>query len=170
MKLIAKKGTAFEKVVKEMFEKMTEGVIGAKDLIENKTGVRPSNFVHMFHWGTISQLVPEFEISYDDIEKINPLLLRKKKGCDTVYVPALRYKEGKELAAAFRKFAEEHKVTDEPLHEYGIHMVDWKNGISYYIHPFYDYESNRYMLDCSDGIPKAFDKAKLSKEQFDIEY
>lgn len=39
MKLIAKKGTAFEQTVKEMCEKMTEGIIGARDMVEKAVGV-----------------------------------------------------------------------------------------------------------------------------------
>ena len=49
-------------------------------------------------------------------------------------------------------------------------MVDWVNGISYNIQLAHDMENDRYMLVCSDSIPKAFDKKKLAKDQFDIEY
>ena len=154
MKLIAKKGTAFEQTVKEMCEKMTEGIIGARDMVEKTVGV----------------LVPEFDIHPDDRVKIDPHILRKKKGCESVYVPALRYKEGKDLDTAFREFAKEHEVTEEPLNEYGIHMVDWVNGVSYNIQPVHDMNNDRYMLVCSDSIPKAFDKKKLAKDQFEIEY
>lgn len=170
MKLIAKKGTAFEQTVKEMCEKMTEGIIGARDMVEKTVGVKPMNIFHIFHWGTISRLVPEFDIHPDDRVKIDPHILRKKKGCESVYVPALRYKEGKDLDAAFREFAKEHEVTEEPLNEYGIHMVDWVNGVSYNIQLVHDMENDRYMLVCSDSIPKAFDKKKLAKDQFEIEY
>ena len=46
----------------------------------------------------------------------------------------------------------------------------WKNGISYDIQLAHDMENDRYMLVCSDSIPKAFDKKKLAKDQFEIEY
>ena len=46
----------------------------------------------------------------------------------------------------------------------------WKNGISYDIQLAHDMENDRYMLVCSDSIPKAFDKKKLAKGQFEIEY
>jgi hypothetical protein len=49
-------------------------------------------------------------------------------------------------------------------------MVDWKNGISYDIQLAHDTENDRYMLVCSDSIPKVFDKNKLAKDQFEIEY
>lgn len=170
MKIIAKKGTAFEQTVKMMCEKMTEGTVGALDMVANAVGVRPRNVYHIFHWGTISLLVPEFVFNRDDRARIDLHILRKKKGCGCVYVPALRFKEGKELDATFRKFSKEHEVTEEPLNEYGIHMVNWKDGISYRINPVHDTENNRYMLICSDSIPKAFNKNKLKSEQFDIEY
>ena len=170
MKLIAKKGTAFEQTVKVMCEKITEGIIGARDMVEKTVGVRPKDTYHIFHWGTISKLIPEFVFDVEDGDRINPKYLRKKKGSRDVWVPALRYKEGKDLDAAFREFAKEHEVTEEPLNEYGIHMVDWKNGISYNIQLAHDTENDRYMLICSDSIPKGFNKKKLVKGQFEIEY
>lgn len=169
MKLIAKKGTTFEQTVKMMCEKVTEGIIGAQDMVEKAVGVRPKDIYHIFHWGSISKLTPEFGFNVEDGERINPKYLRKKKGMKDVWVPALRYKEGKNFDDAFRKFAKEHEVTEEPLNEYGIHMVDWKNGISYDIQLAHDSENNRYMLVCSNSIPKAFDKKKLAKDQFKIE-
>ena len=156
MKIIAKKGTDFEQTLKTMCEIMTEGIVAAQDMVEKAAGVRPMNIFHIYHWGTISKLVPEFDIHPDDRVKIDPHILRKKKGCESVYVPALRYKEGKELDDAFRVFAKEHEVTDEPLNEFGINMVDWKNGISYNIQLAHDMNNDRYMLVCSDSIPKAF--------------
>ena len=170
MKIMAKKGTSFEQTVRMMFEKMEEGVIDARDMVEKIVGVRPKDTYHIFHWGVISRLTPEFVFDAEDGDHINPRYLRKKKDSRDVWVPALRYKEGKELDAAFRKFAKEHEVTEEPLNEYGIHMVDWKNGVSYDIHLVHDTENDRYMLVCSDSIPKVFDKNKLAKDQFDIEY
>lgn len=170
MKLIAKKGTAFEQTVKEMCEKMTKGIIGAQDMVEKTVGVRPKDTYHMFHWGTISKLVPEFVFEAKDGERINPKYLRKKKGTKDVWVPAARYKEGKQLESDFREFAKAHEVTEEPLNEYGIHMVDWKNGISYNIQLAHDTENDRYILVCSDSIPKCFNKKKLANNQFEIEY
>lgn len=170
MKIIAKKGTAFEQTVRVMCEKMTEGIIGALDMVEKAVGVRPKDIYHIFHWGTISKLIPEFVFNVEDGERINPKYLRKKKGTKDVWVPALLYKEGKDLDAAFCKFAKEYEVTEEPLNEYGIHMTDWVNGISYNIQLAHEMENDRYMLVCSDSTPKAFDKKKLAKDQFEIEY
>ena len=48
MKLIAKKGTAFEQTVRVMCEKMTEGIIGAQDMVEKAVGVKPMNIFHIF--------------------------------------------------------------------------------------------------------------------------
>lgn len=170
MKIIAKKGSALEQTIKGMCEKMTKGVTGAQEMVAKSAGVKPINIFHLFHWGTISKLIPEFDIHPDDRAKIDPHFLRKKKGCSSVYVPALRYKEGKELNNAFRAFADEYEITDEPLNEYGIHMVDWKNGVSHSILLAHDTETDSYMLICSNSIPESFDKKKLAKEQFDIDY
>ena len=170
MKIIAKKGTAFEQTIKAMCEKMTEGVTGAQKMVEKAVGIKPINVFHIFHWGTISRMVPEFDIHPDDRSKIDPRILRKKKDCESVYVPALRYKEGKRLDEDFRVFAKEHEVTDEPLNEYGIHMVDWKKGASHYIQLAHDTEKDLYMLVCSNSIPESFNKKKLAKDQFEIAY
>lgn len=170
MKIIAKKGSIFEQTLKEMCEKMEEGLTGAKDLVEKVAGVSPISIFHIFHWGTISKLVPEFEIHPDDRGKVNPHVLRKKKGCESVYVPARRYKEGSEFYMTFQEFAKEHEIEEEPLNAYGIHMVDWKRGISHYIQLAHDNKADQYMLVCSNSVPQAFNEKKLRKDLFEIEY
>ena len=171
MRLIAKKGTALEQTLKEMCEKIDYALSGARDIVEKAVGVRPKNIYFMFHWGTIIRFLPEFDFDPADVSRINPKYLRKKKFAKPMYwVPSLRYKEGKKLDAMFRGFARENEVTDEPLHEFGIHMVDKKNGVSYRLRPAHDTENDRYMLICSLELPKAFDKNKLAKDQFEIEY
>ena len=170
MKLIAKKGTALEQTIKAMCEKKDFAFNGACKIVESAVGVRPKNIYFMFHWGTITKLLPEFVFDAVDGERINPKILRKKKDAKSLWVPALRYKEGKELDTMFRGFAKDYEVTDEPLHEFGIHMVDVKNGVSYNIQPAHDTETDRYMLVCSYELPRAFDKKKLAKDQFEIEY
>ncbi len=170
MKLIAKKGTALEQTIKMMCEKMTEGVIAAQDMVEKVVGVRPMGIYEIFHWGIISKLTPVFVFDVEDGERINPKYLRKKKDTKDEWVPALRYKEGKDFDVAFREFAKEYEVTDEPLNKYGIYMVDSKYGLSYYLQPFHDTENDRYMLVCSDSIPKAYDKKKLAMYQYEMEY
>lgn len=170
MKLITKKGSALEQTVKEMCDKMTKGTTGALDLVEKATGIRPANMYHIFHWGTISKLVPEFVIKGDDVARINPKQLRRKKGERDVWVPAARYKEGKQLKADFRKWANEYIVDDKPLQAFGINTVNWKAGVSYRCELGHDTESDRYILVCSNSIPEGFDKKKLAKDQFEIEY
>lgn len=170
MKIIAKKGTALEQTIKEMCEKMSEGFIRTLDLVEGAVGVRPMNVYNVYHWGTISEMVPEFVFDAHDVENISPNYLRRSKKSKDSWVPALRYKGGRKLYHAFYELAQKYKVTDVPLSKYGINMVDWKNGYSYRIKPFHDLESDRYMLVCSDGTPRAFDKKKLAREMFEIEY
>ena len=169
MILIAKKGTAFEQTVKKMYDRMVEGIVGGHDLVEKAVGVRPKDTIHVYHWGIILKLIPEFVFDEECGKRINPKYLRKKKGLKDHWVPALKHKEGRELDAAFRKYSKDHIVTDEPLHEFGIYMEDKANGISYSIHLFHD-GSDRYMLICSDRILSAFDKKKLADDQLNIKY
>lgn len=170
MKIITKKGSALEQTIKTMCEKTTDGFKVAQKIVEEFVGVKPIKIYHIFHWGTISKLVPEFVFNPDDLEKVNPHFLRKKGGCKNIYVPALRYKEGKDLDKEFRFYANKYEVTDKPLNRYGINMVDWVNGKSYYLQLAHDKEKDLYGLECSNGIPYAFNKKKLAKDQFEIEY
>lgn len=170
MKLIAKKGSVLEQTIKDMYDHIVNALNEAKDLVEKLAGVRPIFIYHMFHWGIISQLTDDFVFSKEDETKINPHLLRKKKGEKNVWVPAARYKEGAALAVAFDEYAREHVIREEPLHEFGIHPLDEKNGVSYYCQPMYDIGADRYFLICSDSIPKGFNKKKLARDQFEIVY
>lgn len=170
MRIIAKEGTAFEQTLKQLCEKMTEGIEKAMELVHAYAGVKPKNIFHLYHWGTLSRLVPEFDIHPDDLDKVNPRVLRKKKGAQFIYVPAKRYKEGQEFNELFRNYAKEHEIEDTPLSKFGINTVNFVKGVSYYCQPAHDTETNRYMLICSASIPEAFDKKKLAKEQFEIEY
>lgn len=170
MRLVAKKGSAFEQTLKEMCETITKGFDGALDLVESAIGVRPKHIYRQFHWGIVSKLVPEFVFDDKDTNRIPPKCLRKFRGSNDVWVPTLRYAQGRKLEETFREFAKQYIVRDEPLNEYGIHMVDEVNRMSYSMCPFYDEERDRYILVCSDSTPKAFDKKKLAEDQFDIEY
>lgn len=170
MKIIAMKGSALEQTIKDMYDRMASAMNGAQDLVEQAAGVRPTTIYHMFHWGIISLLTADFVISKEDEPKINPHVLRKKKGERDVWVPAARYKEGGALAAVFGEYAREHEIDEEPLHEFGIHAMDNKNDVSYYCQPSHDKDTDRYLLICSDSIPKGFDKKKLAKDQFEVEY
>ncbi len=170
MRIIAKKGTAFEQTVKVMYDRKKSAFSGACDIVEKLVGVRPIEIYHIFHWGVVSRLLSEFAFAPQDFSRINLKYLRRSKRDRWMWVPARRYKEGKELDDIFSRFAKDNELTDEPLHEFGIHMEDWKNDVSYVIRPAYDKDKDRYLLCCSDGIPRAFNKKKLAKDQFEIEY
>ena len=169
MKIIAKKGTPLENTIKGMCDKMTEGLQVATDFVEKSAGARPNNIFGLYHWGLISFMLPEFAFHPDDRSKINPQVLRRSWKCENIYVPSLRYKQGKEFKQRYKEIVNKYEITDESLHEYGIHQEDY-NGCSYYIKPHHDVQRDVYYLACSDSIPKAFDKKKLAKDQFEIEY
>ncbi len=170
MLLIAKQGTAFEQTLKDMCEEIATNLNSAMDLVEKNAGIRPKNIIYMFHWGIINKLTPDFVFDQKDNERINRKFLRKKSRALNEWVPAARHKEGRDLDVAFRTFASQHTITDDRLNEFGIHMVDEINGMSYWMQPGYNENKGRYVLYCSDSTPKAFDKKKLAKDQFDIEY
>jgi len=170
MLLIAKQGTAFEQTLKDMCEEIEINLNSAKDLVEKTIGIRPKSIHYIFHWGLIVKLTPEFVFDPKDDDRINLKFLRKQSRTLNEWVPAARHKEGRALDAAFRTFASQHTVTDNRLNEFGIHMVDEVNRMSYWMQPGYNENKGRYVLYCSDSTPKAFDKKKLAKDQFDIEY
>lgn len=170
MIIITKKGSALEQTVKVMCERLTESVVGGQDLVKTATGIRPIDIYGIYHWGTILKLVPEFVFNDADIGSLNPNQLRRKKGTRDVWVPALRYKEGKQLDLNFRKYSDKYEVRDEPLQTFGINTVNWKTGVSYRCKPVHDAFTDRYILLCSNSISKAFNKERLSKDQFEIVY
>lgn len=170
MKLIAKKGSALEQTIKNMFERIVYSLNGAQNLVEKRVGVRPIIIYHRYHWGIISELTSDFVFSKEDESKINPHLLRKLRGSKDVWVPAAKYKEGAAFAVIYAAYVREHVINEEPLHKFGIHPLDMKNSVSYYCQPTYDEDADRYLLICSDSIPKGFNKKKLAQDQFEIEY
>lgn len=170
MKIIAKPGAALEQTIKVMHDKIKKSFDEANDMVEQMAGSRPVGPGYIYHWGTIVKFVPEFTFKPEDEDKIDKKMLRPMPKVRNGWKPNLRTKEGKEFKAAFSVKAEEWKVTEDALHEFGIHMTDFNRGVSHYIRPMYDSERNRYFLLCGDTIPQAFDKKKLAKDQFDIEY
>ena len=170
MEIIAKPGTALEQTIKAMCDKIKSSFNEANDMTEQMTGARPISPACIYHWGTIMKFVPEFTFKPEDEDKINKKVLRPIQKVHNGWKPNLRTKAGNEFKAAFNAKAEEWEVTEDALHEFGIHMTDFQRGVSHYIRPMYDPERKRYFLHCGNSVPEAFDKAKLAKDQFDIEY
>ena len=170
MYIVAKHGTPFEQCIKDACDKIKVAHEEAIALVEKIAGAKPISPAYIFHWGTIIKFVPEFQFAPEEEPKIDKAILRPDHTEKGRWLPNLRLKAGKQFKADFQKFAEEHEVTEEIFHPFGIHMVDWKKGHSYYIKPIFDSETQRYMLICNDSIPQAFDKEKLAQDQFDIEY
>lgn len=170
MDIYAKQGTALEQTIKAMVDKTKKAFDEALDMTEQATGARPISPACIFHWGTIMKFVPEFTFKPEDEEKIDRKVLRPIPKVRNGWKPNKRTKSGNEFNTAFRTKAEEWEVTEDPLHEFGIHMTDFKKGVSHYIRPLYDPERKQYFLSCGNSVPEAFDKEKLAKDQFDIEY
>ena len=170
MRIIAKKGSALEQTIKQMHGRIKDGFDAALDLTEQMAGARPISPAVIFHWGTIAKFVAEFTFRPEDEDKIEQKVLRPMPKVKNGWKPNLRTKAGNEFRAAFCKLADEWAVTDEPLHEFGINMIDKKRGVSHFIRPIYDSETGQYYLLCDDRIPQSFDKAKLAKDQFEIDY
>ena len=170
MDIYAKQGTALEQTIKAMVDKTKKAFDEALDMTEQATGARPISPACIFHWGTIMKFVPEFTFKPEDEEKIDRKVLRPIPKVRNGWKPNKRTKAGNEFNTAFRTKAEEWEVTEDALHEFGIHMTDFKKGVSHYIRPLYDPERKQYFLNCGNSVPEAFDKEKLAKDQFDIEY
>lgn len=170
MQIYAKQGTALEQTIKAMCDKIKKSFDEANDMVEKMAGARPVSPAYLFHWGTIMKFVPEFTFKPEDESKIDTKVLRPIAKVRNGWKPNLRTKAGKDFRIAFYKKAEEWEVTEDALHEFGIHMTDWKKGVSHYIRPMYDSECKQYFLNCSNNVPETFDKEKLARDQFDIEY
>lgn len=170
MQIYAKQGTALEQTIKAMCDKIKENFDEALNMTEQAVGARPISPACIFHWGTIMKFVPEFTFKPEDEDKIDTKVLRPIPKVKSGWKPNKRTKAGNEFNTAFRTKAEEWEITDDALHKFGIHMVDWNKGVSHYIRPLFDAERNQYYLNCSNSLPESFDKKKLAKDQFDIEY
>lgn len=170
MQIYAKQGTALEQTIKAMYDKIKESFDEALNMTEQAVGARPISPAFIFHWGSIVKFVPEFTFKPEDEDKIDKKVLRPIPKVKNGWKPNKRTKAGNEFNTAFRTKSEEWEVTDDALHEFGIHMVNWNKGESHYIRPKYDSERQQYYLDCSNGIPEAFNKKKLAIDQFIIEY
>ena len=170
MEIYAKKGTALEQTIKAMVDKTKKAFDEALDMTEQATGARPISPACIFHWGTIMKFVPEFTFKPEDEEKIDRKVLRPIPKVRNGWKPNKRTKSGNEFNTTFRTKAEEWEVTEDQLHEFGIHMTDFKKGVSHYIRPLYDPERKQYFLSCGNSVPEAFEKEKLANDQFEIEY
>lgn len=122
MKIIAKPGTALEQTIKAMHDKIKKSFDEANDMVEQMTGARPVSPAGIYHWGTIMRFVPEFTFKTEDEDKIDKKVLRPMPKVRNGWKPNLRTKEGKDFRAAFSAKAEEWEVTEDALHEYGIHV------------------------------------------------
>lgn len=170
MYIVAKQGTPFELCIKEACDKIKSAQEQAIALAEKSVGAKPISLAYIYHWGIIVKFVPEFTFTPEEELKIDKSILRPIPNEKGRWKPNLRTKAGKQFKAEFCKFAKDQQVTEEIFHPFGIHMVNQKKFCSYFIKPIHNSETNRYMLLCNDGIPNAFDKEKISQDQFDIEY
>ena len=128
MEIIAKPGTALEQTIKAMHDKIKKNFDEANDMVKQMTGARPVSPAYIYHWGTIIKFVPEFTFKPEDEDKIDKKVLRPMPKVRNGWKPNLRTKEGKEFKAAFSAKAEEWEVTEDALHEFGIHMTDYDRG------------------------------------------
>lgn len=170
MKLIAKKGSKFESILREMVDKVQQGVSEVVQLVDDFTGVKPKSVARIFHWGIVFRLVPEFSFKKEDWDKIDPMVLRRADKQSKFFVPALRYRHGQHFQERFKEIAEKYAITQEALNEIGIRLVDYSKGISYYAAPYYNPEKDIYYMVCNDGVPRLFDKSLIHEDEFTISY
>lgn len=170
MKLIAKKGSNFEAILKEMVEKIKEGSIKAVELVEEYTGVRPLTIARIFHWGLVFRLIPEFSFEDKDFNKIDPCVLRKANKHSNFYVPAMRFNRGRKFKEKFEELANNYTISDTILKGMGISLVDYVRGVSYQALPYYDSEKDVYYMICNIGVIRLFDKKLIPEDDFTVSY
>ena len=166
IKLIAKTGTELEDTFKEMVLQMEKNHNDAMNLIKEYTGVEPKSIGYRWGWGHLATFRVELvQFNKEDYDKIDSKVMRKDK--DGYFLPSLKYKKGKELRDRFYSEVSKKCLTATSLDNLGIHTMD--EHASYWVQPFYDKESNQYMLLASDGLPHAFGE-NVNKDDFIIEY
>ena len=171
MKLIAKKGSELEQVLKAMWEQMQATMESAKTIIREATGVEPESIGYRWGWGEILTFLPGLtRFKREDWDKVDEKIMRRDKRDDNYFKPALRYKAGQQLEQRFMTEVTDKGIDEKPLNKFGIHQ--YNDRASYWMQPFYDKETNQYMLICSNSAPEAFtgNAKKEGKREFEIQY
>ena len=171
IKLVAKKGSALEQTLKEMFEQMEKNLADGKRIVKEATGVEPEDIGYRWAWGDVATFLPYLvRFKKEDWDKINEKVMRRDKRDNNFFKPAKRYAAGNRLYNQFIEEVSKKCLTDEPLKKHGINAMFGMQSV--WVHPFHDKEKGRYVLLAGESLPHGFTgKAKSEKERdFTIEY
>lgn len=171
MKLIAKKGSELEQVLKTMWEQMQTTMDAAKTIVREATGVEPESIGYRWGWGEILTFLPTLvRFKKENWPKVDEKVMRRDKRDNNYFKPALRYKAGQQLQQRFWDEVTSKSIDEKPLNKFGIHQ--FSDRTSYWMLPLYDEDSKRYMLVCSNSALEAFTGTakKEGQREFEIEY
>lgn len=165
MRILAVKGTPFERTINTMYK----NILQAKDVmmgyVKEYLGVEPRLIECIEDCGIICKFIPVFDFYIDDRDKLDfKIIIQRSETKD--FVPNISTLEGRRFSRTFEASAILMQVTDDILHKYGIRMVSPKTHKCYSIFPDYDEELHAYYLECSDDIEESFGDDLLCEQMF----
>lgn len=163
MRIVAKKGSKLESVIKGMWEQLICDEAAAKAFIKERVGAEPKSVCFIWCFGDTGCFVTQ-DVAFDehDWDKVDKKILCQKKG-DWNFNINRRTKAGRQFEEEFAgKFR--HFIKHEPLKKFGIYMMADNHYWSW--QPLYEKKAGLYMIVCSDA---AFHYQKVTKNsQFEM--
>ena len=163
MRIVARKGSELESVIKGMWEQLIGDEAAAKEFIRERVGVEPASVCYIWVFGDTGRFVSQ-DISFkeEDWDKVDKRILVQRKG-ETCFNVNRRTKDGRRFEKDFNtRFG--HFIRHEPLEKFGIYMFAENRYWSW--QPLYEKEAGLYLIHCSDA---AFHYQKVTADsQFEM--
>lgn len=160
MKILAKKNSQLENLIKGFYEQMESEKEEVFKMVEEFTGVKPVSFGYYWYFG-ITCVWAEDTWRFPENSSPNNVVLYQSNG-NTYYKPNKRRTASKEFIKSWKsKFK---GIDGEPLSKYGIPVTDKMRGMCYHWLPLK--EGERYGIEFPSSL---FDRLpKMGNKQYEI--